>query len=417
MRIPHREQLGVVTSHQEVTEWHLEELRRRTAEEQFGELFAGAPDGMVLVDATGSIVLFNRKAEQLFGRSRQDTVGQPVEVLVPPDLRSVHHQHVRHFAEMNLSRAMGHSSTPLLGVRADGTTFPIEVSLSPLGIASGLAVMAAVRDVSDRMRLEDELRQSQRLETVGRLAGGVAHDFSNLLSVINGTAEMAQLDLPDDSPVLKDLAMIRAAGERAASLIQQLLAFSRRQVVQPALLQLSVVVRALEPLLQRLIGESINVRTQLTSEEWPVYLDPTQADQVLLNLATNARDAMPAGGELTITVANVTLDADATVKAIDLAPGQYVALTVTDTGVGMDEPTRTRIFEPFFTTKTRAKGTGLGLATVFGIAKQCGGSVSCEMSPRGGTTFLVLLPRAPEPGTARSRSVTCPAALSCPSRG
>jgi len=267
------------------------------------------------------------------------------------------------------------------------------------------------------MRLEDELRQSQRLETVGRLAGGVAHDFSNLLSVINGTAEMAQLDLPDDSPVLKDLAMIRAAGERAASLIQQLLAFSRRQVVQPALLQLSVVVRALEPLLQRLIGESINVRTQLTSEEWPVYLDPTQADQVLLNLATNARDAMPAGGELTITVANVTLDADATVKAIDLAPGQYVALTVTDTGVGMDEPTRTRIFEPFFTTKTRAKGTGLGLATVFGIAKQCGGSVSCEMSPRGGTTFLVLLPRAPEPGTARSRSVTCPAALSCPSRG
>jgi PAS domain S-box-containing protein len=261
-----------------------------------------------------------------------------------------------------------------------------------------------VRDITDRKRLEDQLRQAQKMEAVGQLAGGIAHDFNNLLTVITGYSELLYDDLGADDPRRADVSEIRQAAARAAQLTRQLLAFSRKQVLQPRALDLNGVVTGIEKMLTRLLGETISVRTKLSPSLGTVRADPGQLEQVLMNLAVNAGDAMPHGGELTIETSEVELDEEYAREHVDAVPGRYVMLAVHDAGVGMEPATQARLFEPFFTTKGPGKGTGLGLSTVYGIVKQSGGHIWVYSEIGQGTTFKVYLPRIDAPADIMPRS-------------
>jgi signal transduction histidine kinase len=269
--------------------------------------------------------------------------------------------------------------------------------------SDGTLVRRAIRYARERAALqrelrasEDELRHAHKMEAVGRLAGGVAHDFNNVLTAIFGYADLLMDQFGKDDPRRADLEEIRRSAERAATLTRQLLAFSRKQVMQPRLLSLNEVVTNLQKLMQRLVSEHISVELELAEGLWPVFADPGQIEQVLMNLAANARDAMPEGGRLDVGTSNLPVTADMIASVPGVAPGDYAVLTVTDTGAGIPETVRQNIFEPFFTTKDAGKGTGLGLATVYGIVKQTGGGI-CVTSEEGkGTRFRIFLPRAPE---------------------
>jgi nitrogen-specific signal transduction histidine kinase/ActR/RegA family two-component response regulator len=262
-------------------------------------------------------------------------------------------------------------------------------------------------DVTDRVRAEhalseaeEKLLQAQRMESIGQLAGGVAHDFNNLLTAITGHSELLLVDLPEDSPLREDAVEIRSAADRAASLTKQLLAFSRKQVMRPEVVDVNERIGLIEKMLRRLIGEHIELRTRLGTADH-VETDPAKFEQAIMNLAVNARDAMPNGGLLTIATETVVVD-----DRGDLAPGRYVRLVVSDTGTGMDAETVDRIFEPFFTTKDVGKGTGLGLSTVYGIVKQSGGSVTCYSEVDVGTTFKIYLPSADKQKTVQAGEVS-----------
>jgi nitrogen-specific signal transduction histidine kinase len=244
-----------------------------------------------------------------------------------------------------------------------------------------------------RLQLEAQYYQAQKMEAIGQLTAGIAHDFNNLLTVINGSTELLLSDLEPASPHQESLRKVLHAGQRAADLVRQLLAFSRRQVIEPQVLNLNIIVNHMERMLQRIIGENIALETILAPELWQTRIDLAQMEQVIINLAVNARDAMPEGGRLTVETANIVLDKDYTARHLEVEAGEYVLLIVSDTGIGMDEYVKAHIFEPFFTTKEVNKGTGLGLATVFGIVKQNGGSIWVYSEPGTGTTFKIYLPR------------------------
>ncbi len=279
-----------------------------------------------------------------------------------------------------------------LHMRADGDVFPVEVLLTAVPGPNGMLLHTVWREITKRKQLEAELRQAQKMEAIGRLTGGIAHDFNNLLVAIIGHTELMEMSLDEGSDLADHVRQIRRAGDRAASLVSQLLAFSRKQVLEPKVLNLNEVLVGLEEMFGRLLGENIHTTSRLSTEPLFVLADPGQLEQMIVNLATNARDAMPGGGVLTFATEAVLLDGKSGSRTPTLAFGRYALLTVSDTGAGMDDDTLNNIFEPFFTTKERGKGTGLGLSTVYGIVKQNGGEVSVATEKDVGTVFSVYWP-------------------------
>jgi len=359
----------------------------------------------------GEIVLVNQQAEALFGYTRDELIGKLVESLVPERFREVHPHHRDDYFHQPRTRQMG-AGVQLYAMRKDGTEFPAEISLSSIDTEEGTLATVAVRDVSDRAEGEHEralleqLHQAQRLESVGQLAGGIAHDFNNILGVIMNYAEFVADEQEPDSQALHDVEEIRRAAERAAALTRQLLIFSRREVVQPEVLDLRQLVLGVENLLHRALGERVEMETFFDEDLMTIKADPGQVEQVLVNLAVNARDAMPDGGRLLIEAGNAELDEEYAYMHPDTQPGDYVRLKVSDTGIGMDEKTIQRAFEPFFTTKGKAEGTGLGLATVYGIVTGAGGRIDVYSEPGMGTTVKIHLPAstvAPSDGEAQSK--------------
>ncbi len=355
-----------------------------------------APDAMLVVDRAGTVVFANRLANAMFGYD--ELAGESIDALVPASTRNAHAAKRAEYAAAPRPRPMGFGE--LAARRRDGVEFPAEISLAPLQRAADVLTIVAVRDVTQRKVVELQLQTARRMEAIGRLAGGVAHDFNNLLTVILSYASLALDGLKRIDPVREDVEEIRRAAERASDLVKQLLAFGRKQVLQPRPTDLRDLIGRMEKLVRRLMGDHVVVTFLEPGAIGTVSIDPVQIEQVVMNLAVNARDAMPTGGRLTIETANVELDASYAAAHAGVRPGSYVMLAVTDTGIGMDEAIRAHLFEPFFTTKEQGRGTGLGLATVFGIVQQSGGHIWVYSEPNRGTTFKLYFPRVEAPAEA-----------------
>ncbi|HEY3319092.1 MAG TPA: PAS domain S-box protein [Planctomycetota bacterium] len=366
------------------------------SEARLSAIIASAMDAIITVDNQQRIILFNGTAERAFGCSAADAIGTPVSRFIPERFRHVHEKHIPTFATSAIRELRVGDREPLWALRPDGTEFPMAASISKTEAGGQTLFMIIARDVTKQRQLEQQFLQAQKMEAVGQLAGGVAHDFNNLLCVINGRAELALESMKPNDSQRRNLELIFKTGERAAKLTRQLLAFSRRQVLQPKVLDLNAVVADIDEMLRRLVPEDITVTTDLAPELHHTKADPSQVEQVIMNLVVNARDAMAQGGTLTIKTADVELDEAYCSSHAGAQAGKYVMLSVSDTGCGMDDNVKKHLFEPFFTTKGRDRGTGLGLATTYGIVKQSGGYITAESELGKGTTFKVYLPQVAE---------------------
>jgi two-component system, cell cycle sensor histidine kinase and response regulator CckA len=366
-----------------------ERKRRENDLARLAAVVESSHDAIVSLTHQGIILTWNQGAERIFGYSAEEATGRSILFLSPPD-RAVEGPTILE----RVARADTVEHFETTRVKKDGTQIHVALTLSPIKDLNGrvVGVSSVARDVTESKHLEGMFRQAQKMEAVGQLAGGVAHDFNNLLGVILGYTGLMLDRMSPNDPQRKDIEQIQKAGDRAALLTRQLLAFSRKQVLQPKVLDLNAVVASAEKLLQRLIGENIELRAVLKAELCRVKADPGQIEQIIMNLAVNARDAMPAGGRLTIETSDVEFDEEYATQHPSTLPGPHVMLAVTDTGCGMDAKTKAHMFEPFFTTKEFGKGTGLGLSTVYGIVKQSGGSIWVYSEPGIGTSFKIYLP-------------------------
>jgi PAS domain S-box-containing protein len=369
---------------------------------RFSTVTQSARDAIISTDARGDITFWNRSAEATFGYTETEVLGRPITMLIADPDRAAYKAALPEPKANDL--ALGHI-IEVTGLRKDGGRFPSEFSLAALNVDGGTAFTAVVRDVLERQQSQDtlrqreeQLRQAQKMEAIGRLAGGVAHDFNNLLMAIHGYAEMLVQNLAEGDERRVDAEEIIKAADRAAGLTKQLLAFSSRQVITQQAVALDQLVPNMQNMLQRLIGPEIHITTEVWPDLTPVLADTTQVEQILVNLVINARDAMPRGGKISIELRNIEIDKFGVAAHPALQPGDYVEMSVSDTGTGMDAETISRIFEPFFTTKENGKGTGLGLATVYGIVQQNNGAIEVQSRIGHGTTFYIYLPRATDLG-------------------
>ena len=374
---------------------------------RFRALADTAPDGIISVDAQGNIAFINRAGERQFGYTYSEVIGKNITILIPEKYRSAHQAGMERFLETRDSRIIG-NTVEFEGLRKDGSEFPIELSLSTWESKEGQFFSAVIRDITERKKAEEEQRKLerqlqtvQRMESVGTLAGGIAHDFNNALTGIIGFAEMLKLRIANDPGALSDVDEVLRGAERASVLTRQLLTFARRQIIELCNLDLNRVVTDLEKLLRKVTREDVEIKTFLAEGLPTIRADQGQVEQILMNLSLNARDAMPGGGQLVVETQEARLDEEYVKQYPYMKPGRYAVLSVSDTGIGMDEGTRERIFEPFFTTKGPDKGTGLGLAVVYGIVKQHNGFIHVYSEPGEGTIFRVCFPAVDAPADAK----------------
>jgi two-component system cell cycle sensor histidine kinase/response regulator CckA len=366
---------------------------RKRAEEARARLATAidqAAESIIITDIAGTIQYVNPAFERTSGYSQVEALGQTPRILKSGK------QNAAFYEDMWATITAGQVwQGRIVNRRKDGNLYTEEGTISPVRDERGTIAnyVAVKRDVSRELRLEEQYYQAQKMEAVGRLTAGVAHDFNNILTAINGFSELISLELAPDDPLQDSVKKVLGSGQRATGLVRQLMAFSRKQIVQPAVLDLNEVIANVDKMLRRIIGEDVELHTVPAPGLWLTRADPVQVEQVILNLAVNARDAMPDGGKLTIETANVTLDEGYAARHLGAQPGEYVLLAVSDTGTGMREEVKSHLFEPFFTTKELGRGTGLGLATVYGIVKQGGGDIQVYSEEGVGTTFKVYLPR------------------------
>jgi PAS domain S-box-containing protein len=369
------------------------------SEARQGAILEAAHDAIITMDSQLAIREFNPAAEQMFGHRRDDILGRHVEILLQADSRPKALDALGQYLMTGRGPLLGRQ-LELTGVRTDDSEFQFELTVARVGTEARRAMTGFVRDITERRLLEEQLRQSQKLEAIGRLAGGVAHDFNNILMSIMGSADLLLMATTDEL-IRAEITEIKQSVERGAALTRQLLAFSRRPPTRARRFALGDVVGGMDTMLRRLIGPEIDFQI-VRKGPVTVVADPAQLEQVILNLVINARDAMPEGGRLTVTVDDVELHDTAAVFNAEGRTGRYALLSVADTGTGMDDRTRARLFEPFFTTKEQGKGTGLGLSIVYGIVKQSTGYITVTSERGRGTTFDIYLPLAavPQPETA-----------------
>ena len=385
----------------DITERKQAEEALRSSEMRYRTILENTEEGYYEVDLAGNLTFFNDSVCRLYGYPREELIGMNNRQYTSQDTAKKVFQEYNQVYKTGIPRRLYDFELVL----KDGSKRYVEVSILLQRDSSGepIGFRGIVRDITERKRadeemksLQEQLRQSQKIEAIGLLAGGIAHDFGNLLAIIQGYSELALLKLPKENPVTKDIEEVTKAGLRAKDLIGRLLAFSRRQIFETSVLDLNAILRDLEKMLRRIIGEDIELVTLLASDLGKVEADPGQIEQILLNLAVNAKDAMPSGGKLTIETTNIDLDKTYARSHTAVKPGCYVMVSVSDTGIGMTPEVKERVFEPFFTTKEIGKGTGLGLSTVYGIVKQSGGNIWAYSEPGYGTTFKIYLPRVDE---------------------
>ncbi|ROQ93613.1 PAS domain S-box protein [Desulfosoma caldarium] len=381
----------------DVTERKAAEQARLASEARFRLLVENAPDG-VFVQTQGRFAYLNRAATRIFGgREAGELLGMPIVDYFHPDCREFIREQIQLLNRDKIPVPMHHVTV----LHKDGTAVDIEASAVPMHYEGHDGALVFVRDISERIKsekqrqeLEAQLHQAQKMESIGRLAGGVAHDYNNILSVILGFTELALRKVKPGDPLRDDLNKIYAAAERSRDITRKLLTFARKEIIAPKVLDLNVTVESMLKILRKLIGEDIELTWRPGVHLWPVKMDPSQVDQILANLCVNARDAIADVGKITIETGNVSFDQDYCNRHAGFSPGDFVFLAVSDDGCGMDAATLENIFEPFFTTKGVGKGTGLGLATVYGIVKQNDGFINVYSEPGHGTTFKIYFPRA-----------------------
>lgn len=403
--------LGFSTIARDITASKAAELALQASERNYRELMEAAPDGILKVDQRGQIILMNQAAERMFGYGRAELIGKSVETLVPGGSRGFHKGHRETYNRDPRVRPMG-IGLELRAQTKSGALLPVEISLSPGHEDSAPAVIAVVRDVTERSRVEEKLRrseeklrQAEKLEALARLAGGTAHEFNNLLTMIMGYAELLEADFSGQERSSGYLQKIRLSSKRAANLTRQLLAFGRRQMLSPQVLDMNAIITDAGQVLSRVMGQG--TKTLVVTAPRPAWVraDAAQIEQMIANLASNAADAMPHGGTLSISLKNLELVDDDVRQHHGLSPGPYVLLSFADTGVGMPPEVQARIFEPFFSTREVGKAAGLGLATVYGIVTQSGGTISVHSQLGVGTVFNVYLPRLTEEQAALRAAV------------
>ncbi len=382
--------LAVIQANSDISALKKAEEVVRAREAHLSSILETVPDAMVVIDQKGVVMSFSKAAEKLFGLTSEEICGRNVSNLMPNPYRDAHDGYIDHYLDTGEKRIIGYGRV-VTGQRSDGTHFPMELHVGE-ATANGERIFTGfVRDLTSRMKIEEDLRQAQKMEAVGQLTGGLAHDFNNLLTVISGNLEMIE-DKLQPGPLRDMLREAQDAAADGAKLTGQLLAFGRRQPLSPKQADLGRLVTGFSDLLRRTLGEDVRLSTVLSGSQFEALVDGSQLQNAILNVALNARDAMPRGGSLTIEVSRVRLDADYAKMYPEVRSGNFVLISMTDTGTGMTEDVKKRAIEPFFTTKEVGSGTGLGLSMVYGFVKQSGGHLQIYSEAGRGTTVRIYLP-------------------------